>query len=726
MLQILQTHRRLMNDPSLTRQTMIEKISVLERRNRELERMESEHKRVKEALQKSEERYRQWVDNVYDIVFRTDCEGRFTFVNPAVLRITGYREEEIVGRHYPTFIHPDMRQEAIRFFTDQRINEIQNAYYECRIVAKDGREVWLGQNVWLIREQGLVVGFQSVSRDITDRKRIERELRDSEDRYRRIIESSSDAILLRRMDTIIYANPAAIRLFRATGPEALLGKRYLDLVHPEDRAVSAARVKKSQEENWIAFPREHRLLTMDGQTVHVESTGVPLQYRGERHVFGIFRDLSERKQAEVRLRQQTDAMEAAIDGMAILNEQGEYAYLNRAHAEIYGYDSAEELIGKSWKTLYDDEELRRFARDIMPALGRKGRWHGEARGLKKDGTRFPQELSLTVLSDGGLVCVIQDITRRKMAEELLEAERTLLKSMIDTVPDRIYAKDKLGRFIVCNEAMVRRMGKTTMAEIVGKSDIDLLPKELAERFHSDEQTIIRTGTPLINSEEPLEIVDGRVTRWNLATKVPLLDKDGNRIGIVGVGREITDLKMAQEALKDSEKKYRELSIMDDLTQLYNARYFYHQLKSEIDRANRYQQPLSLMLLDLDDFKAFNDAYGHIEGDRVLMRLGRVVKNCLRQTDSAYRYGGEEFTVLLPMTNLAEGVVTAERVRTAFGREIFSPVPGKEVRLTLSIGVGRYRPLEAMRDFVHRVDLLMYSGKKNGKDRVCSEMQPPSR
>ena len=178
---------------------------------------------------------------------------------------------------------------------------------------------------------------------------------------------------------------------------------------------------------------------------------------------------------------------------------------------------------------------------------------------------------------------------------------------------------------------------------------------------------------------------------------------------------------AIETLRESEERYRELSIVDDLTQLYNSRHFYHQLKMEIDRVDRYKQPLTLLLLDLDDFKRFNDAYGHIEGDRVLKRLGQVIKRCLRQTDSAYRYGGEEFVVLLPMTTGKDGIVTAERIRTEFKNEIFSPAPGQDVHMTVSIGLAQYKPQQDIKAFVHRVDQLMYQGKKNGKNRVCSEL-----
>ena len=186
-----------------------------------------------------------------------------------------------------------------------------------------------------------------------------------------------------------------------------------------------------------------------------------------------------------------------------------------------------------------------------------------------------------------------------------------------------------------------------------------------------------------------------------------------------VGR-TKELRQVNEALRESENRYRELSIVDELTQLYNSRHFYFQLKIELDRSNRYELPLTLLLLDLDNFKVFNDAYGHVEGDQVLRRLGQVVKRCLRETDFAYRYGGEEFTILLPMTTSADGAVTAERIRTEFKKETFSPAPGQDVHVTVSIGLAQYKPQEDMKTFVHRVDQLMYQGKKNGKDRVCCE------
>jgi diguanylate cyclase (GGDEF)-like protein/PAS domain S-box-containing protein len=312
--------------------------------------------------------------------------------------------------------------------------------------------------------------------------------------------------------------------------------------------------------------------------------------------------------------------------------------------------------------------------------------------------------------------VIEEITDRKRAEETLRESEEKFRLLIENAPDAIYVHADR-RFIYLNQEAVKLFGARTAGQLIGSP--------LLDRFHSDyHAAIMERLHDLYREKKKLHVVEQVYLRMD-GSSVPV---EAHAIPIVydhqdaalTFARDITDRKRAEEALRESEKKYRELSIVDDLTQLYNSRYFYHQLKMEIDRAERYGQPLTLMLLDIDDFKRYNDDYGHIEGDEVLMRLGQVVKRCLRQSDTAYRYGGEEFVILLPMTSSADGAVTAERIRTEFKRENFSPLPDREVHVTMSIGVAQYQPQEEMKAFVHRVDKLMYQGKQNGKDRVCSE------
>lgn len=165
-------------------------------------------------------------------------------------------------------------------------------------------------------------------------------------------------------------------------------------------------------------------------------------------------------------------------------------------------------------------------------------------------------------------------------------------------------------------------------------------------------------------------------------------------------------------------RLKRMAVTDSLTRLFNIRYFYNQLEKEIDRYNRYNRPLALMLLDIDNFKIFNDTYGHLEGDRVLVNLGKVVRECLRTMDSGYRFGGEEFTIILPETTVNEGLVVAERIQKAMRETSFSPPSAPEpVITTLSIGLTEYASGEPLKEFVRRADKAMYLSKARGKDLI---------
>ena len=167
------------------------------------------------------------------------------------------------------------------------------------------------------------------------------------------------------------------------------------------------------------------------------------------------------------------------------------------------------------------------------------------------------------------------------------------------------------------------------------------------------------------------------------------------------------------------EKLQKLAITDGLTKLHNSRSFYSQLEVEVDRYNRYKRSLALLLMDIDHFKKYNDSYGHLEGDKALVKIAQIIKSCLRKLDSAYRYGGEEFTVILPETSCEEANTVAKRIKSALMAENFMPQQKNEAKITISIGVTEYYPGDQLSEFIQRADKAMYLSKEKGRNKVTT-------
>jgi diguanylate cyclase (GGDEF)-like protein len=183
--------------------------------------------------------------------------------------------------------------------------------------------------------------------------------------------------------------------------------------------------------------------------------------------------------------------------------------------------------------------------------------------------------------------------------------------------------------------------------------------------------------------------------------------------------EILARKRIEEDLRRSELRYRELSLTDELTGLYNARHFFRQAQAEVERAQRYGSPLALCVMDIDHFKLYNDSHGHLNGDAVLSELGRIIRRQIREADSAYRYGGEEFMIILPETPCEEAARVAERIRLVFFGHTFFPEKDTPVHVSVSVGVTSYVSGESVSDLVDRADRNMYAAKKRGRNTtVC--------
>jgi len=239
--------------------------------------------------------------------------------------------------------------------------------------------------------------------------------------WRALFHGSRDAIFISDSDAgFVQVNDAAVDL---TGYERedLLSMSIPDL--HDDPDLDAYKKYYDRILAGEALTSEARVLRSNGDKVPVEFSNRPIEVAEEVYVHTVARDVTDRRRRQRALKRRSDAMEAATDGIAILDSDGRYIYVNRAHVDVYGYDDEKAFLGESWRMCYDGEELCRFEKEVMPTLWEHGWWRGEATGQLADGRSFPQELSLTTIEHGGLVCVVRDITNRKEREEQLRVAK---------------------------------------------------------------------------------------------------------------------------------------------------------------------------------------------------------------------------------------------------------------------------------------------------------------
>ena len=277
---------------------------------------------------------------------------------------------------------------------------------------------------------------ERLSAELADLKQLEEALRVSEERYRTLVESAPEAILVMDVDSgrFVDANENSLKLFRLEREE-LLKLGPVDISPPtingrSVRELAAAKVQEALYGSAPVFEWIHRNSVGEDIPCEVRLMRLP----GTRNlVRGSITDITERKLAEKARAKQLAAMEAVPDGIAILNRDEIYTYMNEAHAKIYGYDRPEELIGKSWRLLYFEDQIKRLEQDVWPELQEKGSWQGELPGKRHDGSVFDVEVSLTTLRDDELICVCRDVTERKCADEALRqyAERLRITQEID-------------------------------------------------------------------------------------------------------------------------------------------------------------------------------------------------------------------------------------------------------------------------------------------------------
>ena len=503
---------------------------------------------IERALKESEARLRTFVDNVPFDIWALDAENRYILQNPASEEhwgvVTGRKLEEL---DLPGEIKDQWLRNNARALAGETLH-LEVSY------TIDGEERTYRSAVAPIRKDEEIIGTLGLNLDITERKKAEQSLADAEAKYRGLVEKSLVGVYIIQEGKFSYVNPTLVELLGYDDASELEGRSVLDTVAPEDRdrVVENIRKRISGEKNTIRY--SFTGIRKDGRRINVEVLGSRDTYQGRPAVIGSLLDITERVEAQKGLEASEAELRALISAMPdvilVLDDEGTYLKIPQTNPRLL-YRPSDELLGKRLHDVFPEVEADRFLEAIRKAVEEKSTQHLEYI-LQIGGERFWFMASISPM-DHQVIWIARDITEQKKAQEAEEHREKDLATIVDFMPGYAFLKEASGRYVTANQTFADAVG-TTPREIAGKTDYDLFPKDLADKYRADDVKLIETGLPLLVGEEEMIQNGGRISV--LTRKVPLTDERGKVVALIGLGFDITELKRAEEALRRSEENFR--------------------------------------------------------------------------------------------------------------------------------------------------------------------------
>jgi diguanylate cyclase (GGDEF)-like protein/PAS domain S-box-containing protein len=485
----------------------------------------TERKRAEEALLLSEQKYRNIVDYASVGIYRSTPDGTILMANPALARILGYdTTDELQQRNLATdvYLTESERQTALQQFA-------ANGYAieeELRWRKKDGTPIWVQLNAHAIDLQEGAEVYEGFVFDITERKLADQQIAAANAQRKAVLDAATRVSIIATdaNGVITVFNSGAERMLGYAASD-VIGARNITELHLDTELVQhARRLTFELGEKLSGFDVLVRRATHEGleerEWTYIGNNGEPitilLSVTALRDEHGnltgylhVGTDVTERKLAEETLRQQSAAMTASMDGIGILDGRLDFTYVNDALAKLFGYPSPQEIIGRSLCDLYEPPEQVRFITTIVPLVQQRGRWRGEATGLRHDTSLFPQEISLTSIDGGGMVAVVRDITERTYAEE--QIKHLAYHDALTTLPNRLLFKDRvtvaishaqrhesrvavlfldLDRFKVINDSLGHNIGDQLLQAVAARVQSCVRDSDTVARLGGDEFTLL--------------------------------------------------------------------------------------------------------------------------------------------------------------------------------------------------------------------------------------------
>ncbi|MDQ3705014.1 MAG: PAS domain S-box protein [Chloroflexota bacterium] len=553
----------------------------------------------------------------------------------------------------------------------------------------------------------LAIAYRVIKRDMAERKRTERALQESEERFRRLSNASREGVCIHEGGKILEVNKRVAEMFGYELDEVAGMNMWAFTPFEYQNAIMGKAMAEDET------PYELVGVRKDGSVFPIEVSGQTVPYQGRDVRVTTTRDLTEQKHAEEVLkrseREYRGLFENAHDAILLLSIKDEIVLdANAAACKLFGF-AQEELIGMPAVRLSGDSA--RISNADARWLENGGTLQYEAVQYRKDGTEISLEITAAMVEYKGqraYLRVKRDVTERKRAEEALRASEQKYRLLMEGATDSVVLIDRNGNYLEANDTACRTLGYTREEFLKLNMKQMVAPEELDARSLVEDRRAARKGLLV---ERTMLRKDG--TRVMVEISSRLLD-DGSVQAIV---RDVTERKRAEEALQV-------LATQDALTGLLNRHEMDRVLSEEATRCRRYGRSMSLVMIDIDHFKSVNDRYGHKVGDEVLRWIGGIFRDNVRSTDRVARYGGEEIAAILPETDDVEARLVAERFRSTVAAQPFTyTTPDGEVvsiPITISLGVAEL-PSDAITAdaLLVAADNALYHAKRSGRNQVVS-------
>jgi diguanylate cyclase (GGDEF)-like protein/PAS domain S-box-containing protein len=555
--------------------------------------------------------------------------------------------------------------------------------------------------------------------DITEQKRAEEQLRQSEEKFRSLLDSQeSNIMMVDSAGVYRYVNQRVVASLGSSAARGdILGKRLHDL-YPAPIADwqlgQIRRVFSSREgisgDFELAESASSSWWHLNIQPIRGAAGEVEL-------VMINSLDITERKRAEQALRESEDRISTIFRLSPIMvgvstAAEGRYTDVNDAFEQGLGYSKAE-VIGRTSADLNiwaDERDRAKILREIQ-AYGRVKNFEVLLR--RKSGEIFPGLMFITPITLHGTACLlamVMDITERKQSEQQLRETRDALQTIIHSSPLAILALDPEDHVTIWNPSAEEMFGWSEK-QILGEVN-PTVPENKTKEYDALRQATLN-GMAFSNLDTVRQKKNGAQFPVSLSV-APLRGQGMKVIGRMHILADITERKKLQEEL-------RLQATTDDLTRVANRRHFLELADRELKRALRHKTPSAIALMDLDHFKQINDTYGHAAGDQALIGFSQLCQKYIREIDVFARFGGDEFVMLLPETNLDQAYEVVERVRLALAdRPIFTrgSQQAAQVALTISSGVSCLSAeMETIDMLIRQADQALYRAKETGRNRV---------